>query len=164
MIRVSYFSLIEIVVVILIIGVMMSFAVLSYDNDLPETRLKSVARSISSLLQTAHSRAKSQGVPIVLEIDREKGKISLSPWEGRLAEIKCPKEITIGDIRTMGGEEDEEIIEYTFKPNSINSSLIIELTNREEKMVSVIYNALMGTASLKDGLFEEQWVEEIARF
>jgi Tfp pilus assembly protein FimT len=164
-IRTRCFTLMEIILVVLIIGVISGFAMIRFDNDLPESRLYASARSVASLLQAAHTRAMSKGTIITMEIDLERAIFSLNPWTGKLGRVECPEQIGITEVITSdGAEDDEQFQEIEFNPESVNSSLIISLINEKEQKVSIVFNALIGTTSLHDGVYEDQWLDDVPRF
>ncbi len=156
----------EIIVVVLIIGVISGFAMIRYDNDLPESRLYANARSIASLIQAAHTKSMSKGTIIKMEIDLENAVFSLNPWTGKLGRVECPEQISILEFTTASGveEDDDELHDIEFNPQGVNSSLIISISNENEQTVSIVFNALIGTTSIHDGLYEEQWLEDVPRF
>jgi type II secretory pathway pseudopilin PulG len=161
----SYFSLLEIIIVVLLLGIMSGYAMMRFDNHLPETRLQSTAKSLASLLQSAHSKVMSRGSIILLEIDRERNKFELIPFEGRMGKLNCEKDIGIFAIETKGEEiEEGDIFSYEFNPVMSNSSLLIKLINDDEQIVSVVFNAHLGIANIHKGNYEDQWLEDVPKF
>ena len=116
------FTLIEIMVVMVIIGILAGYAVLSLGNRSQDARFETEARRIEKLIGVAAEEAETQGIEIGLRFDgRGYEFLSLSPqgpWtpmepKGPLRERKLPEpffiELTIEGraVKTAASEGDE---------------------------------------------------------
>lgn len=159
------FTLIELTIVILLIGLMSGYAMMNFDNDLPESRLHASGRSIASMLYAASTRSDSRGIEIILQIDAENNRFTLTPWEGRLGSFKCPETIEIEDvISTEDSLGEGEDLDYLFYPDSKMTSLIITLKNEKNQTINIVYNPLTGMADIYQGYYEIPWLEDVPRF
>jgi prepilin-type N-terminal cleavage/methylation domain-containing protein len=87
------FTLIELMLVVVIIGIMVGLAVTRLDLLVPKYRLRAAAREVASVLKQGKARAAAQGKDVYFEVDLAQGRFWL------LAPFPKPEEA--GDTRPV---------------------------------------------------------------
>ena len=75
------FTLLEMVIVVMVLGVLLGISILQLDSILPDARLKKQVRLTISMIELASNQAVVDGVPLELSFDRSLRKISLDIHE-----------------------------------------------------------------------------------
>ena len=73
----SGFTLIELMLVVVIIGIMVGLAVTRLDLLVPKYKLRAAAREVASVLKQGKARAAAQGKDVYFEIDLAQGRFWL---------------------------------------------------------------------------------------
>ncbi|GIW71538.1 MAG: hypothetical protein KatS3mg102_1080 [Planctomycetota bacterium] len=163
------FTMIELIVVLAVMALALSFVVTRIDHLIPGEGLKASAREIASTIELARAGAASQGRIRAIRYDLEAGSWRLfaplldeygqevpgpGPWglhpagpaqwlhEGvRFVAIQ-----PMGLDLQRGGE-----LAVRFDPLAIEGSHIVYLENRDGERFSIKYNALTGLAEAVEG-------------
>jgi len=119
------FSLLELLVVLVIIGLSASLVLPSLTGGLSSLRLKTAAREVSATLRYARSLAVSVGKEQVINMDIEEGKYWLNEDKDNNREL--PSDIRFLNVTTQGEEITTGMAGIVFYPmgNSSGSSIFI---------------------------------------
>lgn len=119
------FSLLELLVVLVIIGLSASLVLPTLTGGLSSLRLKTAAREVSATLRYARSLAVSVGKEQVINMDIEEGKYWLNEDKDNNREL--PSDIRFLNITTQGEEITTGMAGIVFYPmgNSSGSSIFI---------------------------------------
>ena len=119
------FSLLELLVVLVIIGLSASLVLPSLTGGLSSLRLKTAAREVSATLRYARSLAVSVGKEQVINMDIEEGKYWLNEDKDNNREL--PSDIRFLNVTTQGEEVTTGMAGIVFYPmgNSSGSSIFI---------------------------------------
>ena len=119
------FSLLELLVVLVIIGLSASLVLPTLAGGLSSLRLKTAAREVSATLRYARSLAVSVGKEQVINMDIEEGKYWLNEDKDNNREL--PSDIRFLNVTTQGEEITTGMAGIVFYPmgNSSGSSIFI---------------------------------------
>lgn len=164
------FTLIELVVVVLIVGLMATLAVTRMDFLVPKYRLRAAARGVGSLAKQARVRAAATGKDVYLEMDLSKGLYWLLvafPKEaepGRepdfaaleyapVLQQQLPDGVEFHDV-VLGPEQkiDRRQARVRISPFGASDHVIVNLRNKDDRRMSVRMNGFTGHLS-----FEEEY-------
>lgn len=169
------FTLAELLLVIVLIGLLFGFVFLRLDHMVPGQRLKSTAREVASQLDLARNYAILSGKPVKFEYDldhqvfrfyvpfelSEDGKYIVGPGEFELLDWTPLNEtIVFKDIRLVNEVARGGLVTVTFEPRGIASDHVVHLgyedLDAREACVSVIVNPLLGYIDIVDGYHEPE--------
>jgi len=174
----SGFTLIELVLVVLIMGIMVGLAATRLDFVIPKYRLRGAARDIGSILKQGKARAAAQGKDVYFEADLSQGRYwLLVPFpkleagddprqvEGRPLEYQPIFDRTLPDgihfIDVILGEKEKTTSGRTrvrLSSFGASSHVILNLRNDDGKTVSLKMNGFTGMMSFSE---EHQDAEEL---
>jgi type II secretory pathway pseudopilin PulG len=164
--RVSFFSLVEIVVTVLIMAILVTFSTLQFQQSHRPEQLQETARQLSLFLKSSAMRSglSQDEIPVLL-IDREVGTFSLTPKMETLDDFKLPKGILIGDIIGAEGSvwEDEDTVEISLPPQGLQESLQINLYADDLKPWTLTWK-LKGLVCSVDQTPDIHWPQSVERF
>ena len=172
------FTLIELIVVVLIIGLILGLATTRMDLMVPKYRIRAAAREVASILKQGKARAAAQGRDIYFEIDLSKGDYWLLapfPKEDPQAD---PKEVAsrpleyqpvfvrslpdgVHFIDVILGEKEKATsgrIRVRLSAFGSSSHVILNLINGDDHIVSIKMNGFTGLISYSD---EHQDADEL---
>lgn len=166
--QVPGFTLIELVVVVLIVGLMASLAVTRMDFLVPKYRLRAAARGVGSLAKQARVRAAATGKDVYLEMDLSRGLYWLLvafPKEaepGRepdftaleyapVLQQELPKGVEFVDV-VLGPEQkiDRRHARVRISPFGASDHVIVNLRNEDDRRMSVRMNGFTGHLSFAE--------------
>lgn len=154
----SGFTIIELIMVIVILGILLSQTVLNMNGITPEYRLRSAARQVGSTINWARSLAGGAGNEYQLYYNLDDGKywIVLPPGKDddprmlpeereRMSDQNIPEAVQIERIIRLDGSSitDGEIY-IKFDPLGTEGSHIVYLRNSEGGLITLKYNSLLG--------------------
>lgn len=170
------FSLVEIMVVMALIGLVLSLIVMRVEHLSPKYALRAAAREVGATIDLARGKAASSGLRTAIEYDVNQGVYQLyvqnrsgergnGPWG--LEPVGMPKELP-RYVRLKGvyahakGREAQSggVLRVRFDALSIEGSHIVYLENVDGKVMSVKYNALLGSCDYADGTAEFETAPE----
>jgi type II secretion system protein H len=177
--RAAGFTLVELIVVVLIVGLMMMLAVTRLDFMVPKYRLRGAAREVASTLKQGKARAAATGKDVYLELDLSRGAYWLlvafpkAAGEGSgevevrgfeyqpLMARSLPEGVQITDILFS---DTEKVLEGTARlrlsPFGSSSSMIVNLKGRDDRELGLKLNGFSGTVSFYDGYVEAEKLRE----
>ncbi|NUM33768.1 MAG: prepilin-type N-terminal cleavage/methylation domain-containing protein [Candidatus Brocadiae bacterium] len=159
------FSLIELMVVLVIVGGLLTLVTTNMNFLVPSSRLNAGARAIASTLILAYNRAAVNGEDAIVSynLDKQiyqmilmnKGKPdAYTPWT-------LPEGVRYLDIVAAGERKKTSgIFEVYISPLGIVRAHVVHLQNKEGKQISIEVNPLSGSVEVKDGYQELDVVEE----
>lgn len=169
------FTLAELLVVIVLIGILFGFVFLRLDELVPGQRLKSSARDVASHLDLARNYAILSGKPVKFEYDldhhlyryyvpfelSEDGQHIVGPGEFELLEWSALNEaVVFKDIRLVNEIARGGLVTVTFEPRGIASDHIVHLgfedMETRDACSSIIVNPLLGYIDIADGYQEPE--------
>jgi prepilin-type N-terminal cleavage/methylation domain-containing protein len=173
----SGFTLIELMVVVLIIGVMVGLSATRMDFVAPKYRLRGAARDVAAIMRQGKSRAAAQGKDVYFEGDLSQGRYWLlvpfpkeDPADTRPVESR-PLEYQPVFVRSLpeGVQFVEVVLGDKEKANSgrirvrlsafgASSHVIFNMANTDHGTIAVKVNGFTGLVSFHD---EHQTADEL---
>ncbi len=168
--RRSGFTLIELMLVVLIMGVIVSLAATRLDFLVPKYRLRGAARDVAALLRQGKARAAAQGRDLYFEADLSQSRYwLLAPFpkleagddpkkiDGRpleyqpVMERKLPEGVHFIDV-ILGDKEKSTTGRTRVRLSALgaNSHVIVNLENDEHKIVGLRMNGFTGIIDFDD--------------
>jgi prepilin-type N-terminal cleavage/methylation domain-containing protein len=163
------FTLIEVTMVMVIVGVILAFVIPSLDNISPKYALRAAVRDVASTIDLARGSAAGKGRMHAIRYDLANGVYQLftpggsddepygqgpGPWHlwPAGASRQLPRGVRFRAIEPLGARALESgELAVRFDPLSLEGSHIVVLEGEGGKMWSVKYNALLGTADFAEG-------------
>ena len=164
------FTLIELVLVVLIMGVIVGIAATRLDFMIPKYRLRGAARDVASVLKQGKARAAAQGKDIYFEADLSQGRYwLLVPFpkleagddpkqvEGRPLEYQpvfdrsLPEGVHFTDV--ILGEKEKMTsgrIRVRLSSFGASSHVILNLQNDDNKTIALRLNGFTGMIAYSD--------------
>ena len=162
------FTLIELVVVVLIVGLMATLAVTRMDFLVPKYRLRAAARGVGSLAKQARVRAAATGKDVYLEMDLSRGLYWLlvafpkEPEPGQepdfsaleyapILQHELPDGVQFHDV-VLGPEQkvDRAQARVRISPFGASDHVIVNLRNEDDRRMSVRMNGFTGHLSFAE--------------
>ena len=176
------FTLVEVMVVVVIVGLMAGLAATRMDFLVPKYRLRGAAREVAGLFKQARSRAAGSGHDVYVEIDLPRGTYWLliafpKPVAG--AEAADPKALEYQPISQQvlpDGVKFVDVIQGSqdkidagrarmrVTPFGSSSHLIVNLKNAEDREISVKMNGFTGSVTFHEGRLEAEEILEDAEY
>jgi len=165
------FTLIELILVCVIIGVMVGLAATRLDLLVPKYRLRGAAREVASVLKQGKARAAAQGRDVYFEVDLSQGRYwLLVPFpkveagedpgsvEGRPLVYEpvfarlLPEGVHFVDA-ILGDKEKATSGKIRIRLSAFGASshIIMNLVNSEDVVLSLKMNGFTGLISYQDG-------------
>ena len=176
------FTLVELMVVVVIVGLMVGVAATRMDFMVPKYRLRGAAREVAGLFKQARSRAAGSGKDVYIEIDLPRGLYWLlvafpKTVEGadaadpRALEYQpvyqqaLPDGVKFVDV-IQGSQEkiDAGRARMRVTPFGSSSHLIVNLKNTDEREISVKMNGFTGSVTFHEGRLEAEEILEDAAY
>jgi prepilin-type N-terminal cleavage/methylation domain-containing protein len=173
------FTLVELMVVVVIVGLMVGIAATRLDFMVPKYRLRGAAREVAGVFKQARSRAVGSGKDVYVELDLPRGTYWIlvafpKPAEpGQdvdpgaleyqpLLEKRLPEGVKFVDV-IQGTKERIETGRARLKVSPFGSSshMIVNLKNEDDKDLALRMNGLTGAVTFHDEhLNEEKLIED----
>ena len=164
------FTLVELVVVVLIVGLIMMLAATRLDFMVPKYRLRGAAREVASTAKQGKARAAATGKDVYLEVDLSRGQYWLlvafpKPVEDRVSELEAnaleylpvlqralPEGVQFTDVIFS----EKEVVSsgrarMRLSPFGASMHAIFNLKGPDDRELAVRVNGLTGDVSFFEG-------------
>jgi general secretion pathway protein H len=160
------FSLFELLVVILIIGLISALVTPRMTASLPGVKLKSAARAVAASLRYARSRAVSESRPYIALFDGTQKRLAVEPVETRLDAVgsndirkildmselqnayEFPDEIQFDVEDTRDADEGADLVPIFFFPGGDSTGAKIVLRNLRRKQYTITVDTITGRVKI----------------
>ncbi len=160
------FTLIELTIIIVILGVMLSL-IIPRLGEIGEANLKRSARHLTGMIRFLRDESQATKAVYRLRFDVQEGRywaevmsltsdqtVEFLKYSSAMgSEGSLSGQTTFRDVK-VAGHPDDPYIQFT--PDGWVESALIHLRNGEEKDFTLLVNPLMGTTELRDGYVEEK--------
>ena len=167
------FTLLELTLVIFLIGLMLSLSMPRLGNFLFHSDLKSVARSMKSVVYLLRSKSISTNAYTVLHFDLDNNlywgsyakptKESETSLESApiVSRIKLPEGIRFLDASNINSPRQKfGVLTSTFNPKGMLEETILHLADRDENLMTIIINAYTGSFMLYEEYVDVEYGKE----
>lgn len=159
------FSLIELMVVMVIIGLLMGMVTTNLSFLVPGSKLVAGARGVASTVVLAHNRAAINGKDVIVSYDFDKNTYQIILTRNgefeRMKAWELPDGIRYHDILVAGEDKKVSgIFQVYVSPIGIVRGHIVHVKDKQGKMMSVEVNPISGAVDVLDGYKEMDFVEE----
>lgn len=152
------FTLLELVVVMVLISIAMSFTIPSLRSSLYSDELKGTSRKLISLISETSQASYLSGVPYILEYDKENNLFSVKVVAGAGQDppstpspLQLPDTVAVKDITTYhGGVNVDGIMSLSFTRNGYVDMTLIHL-EQEDRELTVFLPPFLGANKIFDG-------------
>lgn len=156
--RTSGYTILELAVVIVIIGIMAATTLMEMDGITPKYRLRSSAREIGTRINWARSIAGGTGTSFHLHYDLDEGRVWLIhppkpdepedlPLDQRHVSnrFQAPQGVKITEVLFSNGDRASDgEVDLEFDPFGHHGTHIVILENSEGGVMSVKFNSILG--------------------
>lgn len=135
------FTLVELLLVLLIIGVMVALALPSIGSGVRTLKLYNGARLLSSTLRFARTKAIREQRIFLLHLDLNSPQIELRDAEKKYQRVYVfPEGVSIKKISLLRSEDSIEkpVYNFAFLPNGMSESFEVHLINSKGREIVVI--------------------------
>jgi hypothetical protein len=166
--RASGFTLVELVMVVLLVGLMMGIVVTRVDFLVPKYRLRAGAREVSGVLKQGKARAVASGKDVYFEMDLSRGEYWIlaafppldeagQAVEGRPVEYApvfrraLPDGVQFSDV--VFGEKERVVsgvARVRLSPIGASRHVIVNLRNVEQREIAFKANGFTGAITYYD--------------
>jgi general secretion pathway protein H len=161
------FTLFELLVVTLIIGLIAALVMPQMTASLPGVRLKSAARAVAASLRYARSRAVYESTPYVAIFDGTRKFLAVEPIEtpvyaaesGGIRKIldmselekvyEFPAEIEFGILNRAAAADDPDVYPILFFPGGDSTGGKIVLENLRHRQYSITVDTITGRVEIE---------------
>ncbi|RMG04004.1 MAG: prepilin-type N-terminal cleavage/methylation domain-containing protein [Nitrospirae bacterium] len=140
------FTLLELIIVLLLIGIIAGLVGISIANSVPSNRFRSDVRTLASLMRYASKRAVYTGLEKTLEIDLDEKTVT---YEGKVR-IRFPEGTGISIKTPDGGEIEMEKYRFVFYPEGGTEGETV-IIKRGGKGFTLELDPLLGAVLTKGG-------------
>jgi general secretion pathway protein H len=128
------FSMIEMLVVVLIVGIIAGMAAVQLDGFVPDSRIKQQVRYTAQMIEMASSQATVEGRPLAIVFDREKGEMRLEYY------IEDDEDSSIEFLDEEDREDQEPLYIQDWNPSVSLMSLSVEdLDGESEESEQIVF-------------------------
>jgi len=157
------FTLLEIMVVVIVMGVMLSL-VIPRLSELGEANLKQSARHLTGMIRFLHDEAQAKKAVFKLRFDVQGGRYWVEIFDEPSREFKryhsdmtgegsLSGQTSFRDVQAGSHPDDPSIL---FTPDGWVEQAFIHLKDGDDKPFTLIVKPLMGDTELRDGYVEAQ--------
>ena len=166
------FTLIEISVVVLLIGLFFFMAMPRLGNFLFQTDLKSVARSLKATVQVLRSKSVTTHRYTILHFDLDKGTY-WGAYASPRQELETPRDnLPLVSLRRLpegvkfldasninSPKKRFGLVSSVFNPKGALEETVLHLTDKDQNVLTIIINAYTGRFSLYDEYVDVEYGE-----
>lgn len=168
------FTLLELALVMFLIGLVLSISMPRLGNLLFHTDLKSVARSLKSVVYVMRSKSISTNTPTILHFDLDQNlywgtavpKKSRQPSNAHeetslVSPVKLPSGIRFLDAGNINGEKKTfGVLSSAFNSKGMFEETVLHMADRDENVMTVIINAFTGSFMIYDEYVDVEYGKE----
>jgi type II secretion system protein H len=146
------FTLVEVLLVLLIIGVMISLALPSIGSGVKTLQLHNSARILASTLRYARTKAIREQQVFLLRLEVNYPQVELRDGENKYQRTYfLPGGVTIKKISLLrtGNFPEKRIYTFAFLPNGMSESFEIQLANSKGREIAVIQDNWMNSPRIE---------------
>lgn len=165
------FTLIEIMIVMVIITIVTSFAVPALRSSLYSDQFKSTARKLVGLVSEASQEAVGSQVPYLLHIDFEHDQVWISPEKGQaedlepeqLKRLNIPDSVRVADIASVyGGKRSSGVTAIRFSEKGYVDRTFIHLRADDGREMTLMLSPFIAVTEIRDAYVELE--DDLERF
>lgn len=168
------FTLVELMIVVVIVGLMVGFAAVRLDFMVPKYRLRGAAREVAGLFKQARSRATGSGKDVYVELDLPRGQywiLVAFPKPAEPGEDVDPKALEYQPLQQQalpdgvrfvdaiqGAKDRVETGRARLKVSPFGSSahMIVNLKNTDDREMALRMNGLTGAVTFHEGRLDAE--------
>lgn len=172
------FTLVELMVVVVIVGLMVGVAATRLDFMVPKYRLRGAAREVAGLFKAARSRAAGSGKDVYVEIDLPRGlywMLVAFPKAAEGIEAADPKALEYQPVQQQALPEGVKFVDVIqgaqeridtgrarmrVTPFGSSAHLIVNMKNADDREISVKMNGFTGSITFFEGRMEAEAILE----
>ena len=172
--RAGGFTLVELMVVVVIVGLMVGLAASRIDFLIPKYRLRGAAREVAGLFKQARSRAVGSGKDVYVELDLPRGQYWIlvafpkpaeagEPVDPNALEYQPLQQQALPDgvkfVDAIQGAKDRvEAGRARLKVSPFGSSahMIVNLKNTDDREMALRMNGLTGAVTFREGRLDAE--------
>ena len=167
------FTLLELALVMFLIGLVLSISMPRLGNLLFHTDLKSVARSLKSVVYVMRSKSISTNTYTILHFDldqnlywgtavsKKKQTSDASEETPVVSPVKLPSGIRFMDAGNINSvKKTFGILNSAFNPKGMFEETVLHMSDRDENVMTVIINAFTGSFMIYDEYVDVEYGKE----
>ncbi len=158
----SGFTLMELIVVVTILGIAVSFILPSFGRGLDHWRLRGAVREVATLIKFARTQSVASMRPLHVVLDRSRSLYWLDNADGPVvtdspqAERKVrlyalPDGVRFGEVGGGGFAMDEERFRIIFFPRGSSSGGEVQLVDEKGRAYQISVDSVTGRAGIARG-------------
>ncbi len=164
--RTNGFSLIELLVVLVIVGSIMTLVTVNMEFLVPSSRLNAAASALASTVVLAHSRAALSGSDVIVSYDLNQQIYQIILLKDGKPDPMTAREFPTGvkylDIEVAGeNKKTQGIFQVYISPIGVVRAHIVHLKNTDGQIMSIEINPLSGDVDVSDGYQEMNFIEKL---
>ena len=147
------FSLLELLVVLVLIGVLSAVAVPSIGRGMATLKLKTSSREIAATLRLARSLATKEQKVYWVGFNRDKNEIELTSGDLQFQKsFTLPEGISIKKVSLLGdpGNKSRENPYYFFSPNGMSEAFEVLIESNRGRDIRVIQDLLIRSPRIEE--------------
>ncbi len=153
------FTLVELLLVLLIIGVMISLALPSIGSGVKTLQLHNSARTLASTLRYARTKAIREQQVFLLRLEVNSPQFELRDEEKKYSRTYVfPEGITIKKISLLRTENtvSKRVCTFVFLPNGMSESFEIQLVNSKGREIVVVQDNWTNSPRIEEPLSDRK--------
>jgi prepilin-type N-terminal cleavage/methylation domain-containing protein len=157
------FTLLEIMMVMVIITIVTSFAVPALRDNLYSDPLKSTTRKLVGLVSEASQKALSNRAAYLLNVDFERNQVWISPEKAEAAELEkarfrqvdIPESVRVADVASVyGGKRSAGTTAVRFTEKGYVDRTFIHLRADDGRSMTIMLSPFMAVTRISDAYVE----------
>jgi len=163
--RAAGFTLVELLVVMILIGLILSLALPRFSGFGEGEQMRSAARHLAGMALEAHSQAVTETRPYFLCLNLGKGRYWLSQARPEKNDVETvpvdarplPRGLVLEDIILPGeGMVREGVVSFGFWPNGGNEAGTLHLKQESGQQMSLFLRPYFGRMDIQEGYLREE--------